>query len=719
MAASNLPPKHDRPAASGAPSISLETVEQVIAFTSQDEALKGFSVSFPAGKDSACPEITIGSLRIALVAPTHWNNARVLKNLANPRGAPASETAGDALFVMMFADGQTPLSRLNEVLAGKAGAMPAWMAEAPIQTTVLPATIETWRSTLTSILLMHQHLAHSRKTGDDLRTESENITHLMSISRELNGERDIPKLLNLILLKAREVCRADAGSIYTIESAVDAATHGSLVRPGEEVLHFRFTQNHSVKQNLSEFKLPINRNSIVGNAVLARQTINIPDLYELSSDPAQNPFNIRHDRSWDQRIGYQSRSMLTLPIFDIAHQVIGVIQLINSKKDAAKRLLEPGDFDREVTAFDANSVKYAEIVAQQAGIALENAKMTEEITRLFDGLVEASVTAIEQRDPTTSGHSHRVAALTVELARVVDRTDTGIYGKVHFDEDQMREIRYASLLHDFGKLGVREAVLVKAKKLFPEDLALIEERFKLVRAAYEIDYLKAMLNLNERPDLQALGMTPEQLLSERDQRNAILDEFLNFILRANEPTVLEQGGFDRLKDIANVHFRDISNADRKLLQDHELKALSVSRGSLTAEEYAEIQSHVVHTYEFLRKIPWGKKLANVPQIAAKHHEKLDGSGYPTSAVAEQIPVQSRIMTIADIYDALSAADRPYKKSLPPEKSLDILAMEVQGGKLDAELFRLFVESKAYMIVHPAGPSPSPGEHTSAGLKKGA
>lgn len=696
----------------------LKTVEQVIAFTSQDEALKGFSVSFASSGPGSVPVVSNGALRVALVPPGLWRDNELFKK-STYRGMDSDGSSTGDTFVVMFCDGESTLGQLKEALAARNG-IPAWMSHVPLQTAALPVTPESWRSTLTSLMLMHQHLAHSRKAGDDLRAESENISQVMSISRELNGERDIPKLLNLILLKAREVCRADAGSIYTIEPVIEQFGEQFKVQPGDEVLHFRFTQNHSVRQNLSEFKLPINRNSIVGNAVLARQTINIPDLYALSTDPAQNPFNIRHDRSWDQRIGYQSRSMLTLPIYDISHQVIGVIQLINCKRDASKRLLTPADFETEVTAFDAKSVKYVEIVAQQAGIALENAKMTEDITRLFDGLVEASVTAIEQRDPTTSGHSHRVAALTVELARVVDRTDTGTYGKVRFDEDQMREIRYASLLHDFGKLGVREAVLVKAKKLFPEDLALIEERFKLVRAAYEIDYLKAMLNLTQRPDLQALGMTPDQLGLERDQRNAILDEFLSFILRANEPTVLEQGGFDRLKDIANVHFRDIANEDRKLLQDHEVKALSVSRGSLTAEEYAEIQSHVVHTYEFLRKIPWGKKLANVPQIAAKHHEKLDGSGYPTSAVAEQIPVQSRMMTIADIYDALSAADRPYKKSLPPEKALDILAMEVKGGKLDGELFRLFVESRAYMVVHTSATGAASGRDIPAtGLKKGA
>ena len=606
----------------------------------------------------------------------------------------------------MLTNKTSTLGVLNQVLATP-GAIPTWMADAPIQTATLPTTGSIWRSTINNILHLHKFFLKAGndykndKPGDDLTSDSENIKSLMSISRELNGERDIPKLLNLILLKAREVCRADAGSIYTIESSVESSGITSHHKLGDEYLHFRFTQNHSVKQNLSEFKIPINRNSIVGNAVLNRDTINIPDLYALDPDPEKNPFKIRHDRSWDERIAYQSRSMLTLPMFDISHQVIGVIQLINCKTNAAKRLLTPADFADQVCPFDEKSVGYVEIVAHQAGIALENARMTEEIQKLFDGLVDASVTAIEQRDPTTSGHSHRVSALTLELARVVDRTETGKYGAISFNEDQMREIRYASLLHDFGKLGVREAVLVKANKLYPEDLALIQERFNLVRASYEIDYLKTMLTIIQRPDMQAFGMNPDQLQAERDQRNRALDEFMAFILRANQPTVLEQGGFDRLKDIANIHFQDINNIERQLLQDHEVKALSVSRGSLTAEEFAEIQSHVVHTYEFLRKIPWGKKLANVPQIAAKHHEKLDGTGYPTSSGADQIPVQSRMMTISDIYDALSAADRPYKKSLSPEKSLDILEMEVKAGKLDADLFRLFVESKSYLVVHPA------------------
>lgn len=690
------------------PSEPLRTLDQLIAFTTSDDQLSDFEVKkiqFSRPGDASpswfVVETTVGDERldIHIIGEQVWGQHDSFISTSFDNRNIQTGTCGNPTIVLLMLDHSgldtDAQKRANEIMQDDS-ARPKWMADFPVQTASLPMTRSSWHACLSSARQIYRVVGQTKNSSDDVKSQAANIANLMSISRELNGERDIPKLLNLILLRAREVCSADAGSIYTIESTLNNGP--TMVSETSDVLHFRFTQNHSIKQNLTEFKIPINKNSIVGNAVLRAESINISDLYKLDPDPTKNPYGIKHDRTWDLKIGYQSRSMLTVPMFDISHQVIGVIQLINCKKDPSLRLLEQKNFEDDVTPFDSKSVKYAEIVAQQAGIALENARMTEEIQQLFDGLVEASVTAIEQRDPTTSGHSNRVAALTVELARVVDHVDTGSYRTISFSEDEMREIRYASLLHDFGKLGVRESVLLKAKKLFPQDLTLIEERFKLVRAAYEIDYLRGLLDLQKNPDLLVLGMSPEQLLAERDLRNNMLNEFLEFIYRANEPTVLEQGGFDRLRDIANIRFRDIDRVTRNLLEDHEVNALSVSRGSLTAEEYAEIQSHVTHTYEFLRKIPWGKKLANVPQIAAKHHEKLDGSGYPTSAVGDQIPIQSRMMTIADIYDALSANDRPYKKSLPPEKALDILDMEVKGGKLDPELFRLFVESKAYLIT---------------------
>lgn len=561
-----------------------------------------------------------------------------------------------------------------------------------VQRLGLPSTTSNFRACVESTHSFQIALANGRAEREVLEETTENVKYVMSISRELNGERDIPKLLNLILQKAREISKADAGSIYTIEYSPNSK------KINDAKLRFRFTQNNSIKTDLSEFTVPIDNKSIVGNAVLHEKPINIPDLYLLNEDPSLNPFGVRHNRSFDARSGYQSHSMLTLPMFDISHRPIGVIQLINRKREFASKLINSADFEKQVVAFSEHDEEYAQIVAQQAGIALENAEMHNEIQRLFDGFVNASVTAIEQRDPTTSGHSHRVAKLTVELARCVDRSDSSEFKAIRFSDDDMREIEYASLLHDFGKLGVRENVLVKARKLYPWQYETVQERFDLIRACLEIDYLRQIVNFMNNPTAFSIDFNPENLKSERDQKMIELDDFFRFIATSNEPTVLPQGGFERLNDIAKLTFRTIDGREKSYITPEELKALSVSRGSLTAEEFAEIQSHVTHTYEFLRKIPWGHRLANVPEIAAKHHEKLDGTGYPLSASGNQIPIQSRMMSISDIYDALTASDRPYKKAVPAEKALDIINMEVKGGKIDSSLFELFVGSGAYKIV---------------------
>lgn len=567
---------------------------------------------------------------------------------------------------------------------------PAELRRPDIQQLGLPVSRLNLQASLRSFYNFQTLVSHSHAQTAEVEEANRNVKYMMSISRELNGERDIPKLLNLILSKARDICNADAGSIYTVDSPTNHVRDG--------VIQFRFTQNDSIKQNLSEFTMPVNEGSIVGNACIHEVTINIPDLYKLSPNPSENPYGARHDRTWDQRIGYETHSMLTVPMFDISHNVIGVLQLINRKRDKGTQLSSPADFTNQVLAFDEIDQEMAEIVAQQAGIALENANLNQSIQDLFDGFVNASVTAIEKRDPTTSGHSHRVAYLTVGLAKIINQVDTGIYKDINFTADQLKEIEYASLLHDFGKLGVRENVLVKAKKLQPWELEVVMQRFELVRATLEIEYLRRVIEYLQSPHHFPMGANPYTFEYEKSQKVAELDEYLRFVIKANEPTVLEQGGFEKLKDIANLNYRNFRGDRLPYLRSEELKALSVSRGSLTREEFAEIQSHVTHTYDFLRQIPWGKKLANVPHIAAKHHEKLDGSGYPTSAEAAEIPTQTRMMTIADIFDALTAADRPYKKAVPVDRALDIIQMEVRGGKLDAELFRLFCESKVYEPV---------------------
>ena len=544
---------------------------------------------------------------------------------------------------------------------------------------------------LANLMNLQASLYLNKKTHKEEQKANESVKNVLRVSRELNGIRDTNKLLSLILLKAREVTNADAGSLYVVEWREGAKNEGSI--------NFKVTQNESVKVSLAEFQIPISPGSIVGNAVILGKTINIPDLYNLDQDPEKNPYGARHDKKWDRRLGYESRSMLTVPMFDISYRVIGVIQLINRKKSGIDRLDLQKPFLEQVTSFDEQTVEYAEIVAQQAGIALENALLTEEKEQLFEGFVHASVTAIEQRDPTTSGHSHRVAQLTVGTAEIINGLTTGPFGDVFFNENQLKELDFASLLHDFGKLGVREQVLVKAKKLYGWELDLLLARFELIKSQYEIESLEDVIKYYESPlSNYPPDFSCESFYNQRDEKFKELDQYLDFIMKSNEPTVLEQGGFEKLKDIANLHFRVRGGPKRPYLEGHELKALSVSRGSLTREEFAEIQSHVTHTYEFLRKIPWGRNFANVPQIAAKHHEKLDGTGYPTQSSADEIPIQTRIMTIADIFDALTASDRPYKKAVPTDRALDILSWEVKSGKCDKEVFDIFVESKVYETV---------------------
>ncbi len=514
---------------------------------------------------------------------------------------------------------------------------------------------------------------------------------LISVGRTLMRERDIDSLLSRILFKAREVTGADAGSVYVVEGYADD--------PAENQLRFTVTQNDSMPLESEGFTLPITSRSIVGSCVLSSQSINIPDLYALGEPGSDNnPWGFKHDRRFDDSIGYQTRAMLTVPMISARNQVIGVIQLINKRARGVTRLYDAEDFDRRVVPFDDGAVELAEALASQAGIALENARLYDEVRRLFEGFVHASVTAIESRDPTTSGHSQRVADLTVGLARVVDRIDTGPYADVTFTFDQLKEIEYASLLHDFGKVGVREHVLVKPKKLYNHEMDLVKERFNFIRKAIEAEQLDNKVRYLMEVSREEAAMHLSALDKAAAEKLAEIDEFLAFIIKANEPSVLERGGFERIAEIAARTFRDLSGAERPFLTDGEAAALQIPRGSLTPSERTAIEEHVVHTYHFLKQIPWGHSFRDVPEIAGAHHEKLDGSGYPSHKPASAIPVPARMMTISDIFDALTASDRPYKKAVPLDKALDILGYEVKAGKLDPVLLDVFVEAKVFELA---------------------
>ena len=519
------------------------------------------------------------------------------------------------------------------------------------------------------------------RARSEAANRSREIGELTRIGVALGTERDLKALLDLILTQARRITSSDAGSLYLVETSDQ----------GQKRLRFRLAQTYSKPEApFVEFAIPVDRSSLAGYTAVTGEPLVIDDAYFL---PPDVEYSI--NRTFDERWGYRTKSMLVIPMKDHKEEVIGVLQLINRKRGAEAVLATPGDVDRQVVPYSKRTVELVTALAGQAAVAIENSRLYEEIERLFEGFVKAAVHAIEQRDPTTFGHSGRVANMTVGLAAVVDRVEEGAYRGVRFTREQVREIRYAGLLHDFGKVGVREQVLVKAKKLYPLQLELIKQRYDFVRRTAESAFWKRRAEFLEAHGTEGYRAFLRTLEAEHGGEVAALDGFLDAVLQANEPTVLPAGGFEPLLQVACRTYQDLTGQPRPYLTDDEMRYLTIPKGSLDETERLEIESHVTHTYRFLQQIPWTRELQHIPMIAYGHHEKLDGGGYPRRVTGDAIPIQTRMMTISDIYDALTAADRPYKAAVASGRALDIMAEEVRSGQLDQELYRLFVDAKVF------------------------
>ena len=552
--------------------------------------------------------------------------------------------------------------------------------------------------------LDHIHLLATRRdVNERLAGATKEIHELNAIGAALSAEHDTGKLLEMILTKSREITRADAGSLYLVEAAESEKTQPAkevvidgvkVATPKEEntrkVLRFKLAQNDSIAIPFREVVVDISDKSIAGYVALTAEPVNIEDAYHI---PDGVPYQI--NRKFDEDSGYRTRSILAVPMRNQKGEVLGVVQLINAKRDFRTKLANAKAVATEVIPFPLRLQEMVISLASQAAVALENNRLYQAIQTLFEGFVKASVTAIEARDPTTSGHSFRVANLTVALAEAADRAPDGLYRDVKFTRDQMKEIRYASLLHDFGKVGVREEVLVKAKKLYPLQLDLIFRRFQFAKRTAETEALRRQLQLLMQKGRDEFEKVAPELEKELASELAKLDAEFKMISDSNEPTVLPEGSFDRLHDIAKRAVRDMDGSDMALLQEDEVRLLSIRKGSLDDAERRQIESHVVHTYNFLEQIPWTTEIRAIPAIARGHHEKLNGLGYPYKLSADEIPLQTRMMTISDIFDALSASDRPYKKAVTTDRALQILGFAVKDGELDPNLFQLFLDAKVY------------------------
>ncbi|MBI1921835.1 MAG: GAF domain-containing protein [Geobacter sp.] len=391
---------------------------------------------------------------------------------------------------------------------------------------------------------------------------------------------------------------------------------------------------------------------------------------EKKPDGIEWPFPVRH--------------LLVLPLM-AENKGLGVV-FVTDKRDGSD--------------FDTQEEKLLSAIASVAAISIKNSQLYSEIKNLFEGFIDASVSAIEARDPTTSGHSARVATLTEELGKLVDASDLPHFRKITFTKEQLLEIRYAGLLHDFGKIGVKETVLLKGAKLFGKDLERIRDRFGYIKEKKLREALEKKLDIILSKGNEAFTAETGEIDSRVALEIARLDADLDFLEIANDPRILltDLPEPERLSALAERLYIDMKGESKPYLTQFEFQNLKILKGSLNPDERKEIESHVTHSYRFLCKIPWTRSFPQIADIVHSHHEKIDGSGYPQGLKGENIPFQAKMMTVADIFDALTAWDRPYKKAVSVDKALFILETEAREGKLDPHLVRLFREARVYDTV---------------------
>lgn len=484
------------------------------------------------------------------------------------------------------------------------------------------------------------------------RGEMDSLRRLTEIGMALSRERDVNKLFEMIIEFAMEFTSAEGGTLYVV-SADRRTLDFAIVR--NRVLGIRLGPAHST---LDWKSVPLfkedgspNDSNVSSYCALTGKTVNIPDVYETTG------FNFEGTRIFDSRTGYRSKSMLVVPMKNHEDEIIGVLQLINAKDESVGNIVQ----------FSASAQQMAECLASQAAIALTNRMLINELEELFESSIRVITSAIDEKSPYTSGHARRVTYLAMQIAKKINDAKTGPFAKVHFSEDELREIYLASLLHDVGKISIPEHIMDKATKL-----QCIFDKIELIRMRYELLKTKSH---------EGKAWTRSEL-----------EEEFQFIQRVNTGSeTLNDDMLERLKRISQRTL-EYGNDVVPIITEEELEKLSVRAGTLTPDEKAIINSHAELTFKMLSKLPFPKRLRNVPFIAASHHEKLDGTGYPRGLRAEDLPLQSRILAIADVFEALTARDRPYKRARTLSEAIAIMDDMAKAGAIDEELFHFFVRS---------------------------
>lgn len=481
---------------------------------------------------------------------------------------------------------------------------------------------------------------------------------LIKISSSLSSISDLEAILKSILLESRRVVGADAGSIYMRE-------RGGPRNEFVNRLRFKIAQNDSIElpETTEITSIPIDTNTIAGYVAHTGEPLNIRDVYKLD-DKVPYTFG----KEFDRRFGYRMKSMLTVPLKNMNGTVVGVLQLMNKKTSPAVRVLDPETATREVIVFNYSDEDFIVSIASLAAVTIERAQLHEDIENLFEGFLNSSIAAVDERDRVTSGHSQRVMAYSLALADAVSAQKDGNFADISFAPERRRRLQFAALLHDIGKIGVPEALLNKDNRLSNSRMDALNARF---------DYLHQLIRTQKETGPNG-WLSVEEIEADRS-----LLEKVNLI------GFLPEEEYTRIEKLRCKQFTDPRGTVSNFLSDEDWAALSVRRGTLTDKERARINFHAVSTHRILAEIPWTSELAGIPEIAAHHHEKLDGSGYPDHLKESDITLEMRILAIADIFEALVAQDRPYKPAMPTDRALAILHEEAKAGKLDSALVDLF------------------------------
>lgn len=527
---------------------------------------------------------------------------------------------------------------------------------------------------------LEEELENARR---ELKLARTALQELSKVGMALMSEREPALLFDLILRQARALTTSDAGSLYLVEAS-----------EGGPVLHFLRSQNDTLPDLPSlTFTLPLDEHSIAGYAATTGKPLVLDDVYEL---PPSMPFAL--NRAFDQKHGYRAKSMLVVPMIDHKDRVVGVLQLINRKNDPSAAIRTDEDSDRWVLPYTEREVAIVSSLAGQAAVSIENGRLYQDIENLFAGFIKAAGSAIDRRDPTTAGHSVRVTELTCDMAEQVSAQTDGPFANRFFSDAEMKQLRYAGLLHDFGKVSVSEETLVKKNKLPPVMESQVKGRFSLIKKTLEADAAHARAAIIAEKGAQGAALDLAAIDAKLTEDYATLQAYWGAVQEANIPKVLPEEAASVLDEIARNTFRDPEGSEQAYITPHELHFLQIRKGSLDENERRQIESHVVHSYDFLLNIPWTEELSRIAEIVRGHHEKLNGTGYPDGVTGEHLSLETRIMTVCDIFDALTASDRPYKKAMPVEKATQILEWEARDGMLDKDVVELFIKSKAYRRV---------------------